>query len=163
MHIIIVGAGIAGLSLALALAKAKHKILILESAPRLAKIGAGIQMTPQAVKHFFQWGLKDDIMKECIVPEKIFIRDYEAGETIGAIDMTVMERLYGAPYIVVHRAVLHAILHRHAVCAGAEIRLDSPVVEYDFESGAVVLNGGERLETDLVVAADGEYLSSSLL
>lgn len=95
-------------------------------------------------------------MKECIVPEKILIRGYRAGETIGAIDMTVMERLYGAPYIVVHRAVLHAILHRHVVGAGAEIRLDCRVVDYDFENGVVVLQNGGRLQADLVVAADGE-------
>ncbi|KAJ5085520.1 hypothetical protein N7532_010291 [Penicillium argentinense] len=46
-----------------------------------------------------------------------------------------MERQYGAPYIVVHRAVLHNILHRHAVHSGEEIMLDSQVVKYDFEAG----------------------------
>lgn len=159
MRIIIVGAGIAGLSLAVALAQSQHNVLVLESASQLAEIGAGIQMTPQAVKYFFQWGLKDDIMKECIIPEKIYIRDYQHGATIGAIDMTSMERLYGAPYIVVHRAVLHAVLHRHAVRAGAEIMLDSRVTQYDFENGAVELKTGKRLQADLVIAADGIFVS----
>lgn len=45
MEIIIVGAGIGGLSAALSLALAGHNVICLESASALAEIGAGVQMT----------------------------------------------------------------------------------------------------------------------
>ncbi|KAJ6134520.1 hypothetical protein N7523_000842 [Penicillium sp. IBT 18751x] len=164
MRMIIVGAGIAGLSLAIALAQNNHKVLVLESASQLAEIGAGVQMTPQAVKYFFQWGLKEDILAQCIVPEKLNIKD-KNGSMLGAMQMDTMEDLYGAPYIVVHRASLHDILHRHAIKAGAELILDSKITRYDFENGAVEVNGGKRLEADLVIAADGinSFARSQLL
>ncbi|KAJ5630445.1 salicylate hydroxylase [Penicillium longicatenatum] len=165
MQIIIVGAGIAGLCLAIALSKSNHKVLVLESAPQLAEIGAGVQTTPQAIKYLFSWGLKDDLLAECITPEKILFKDWKDSAAIGALDMTSFEEEYGAPYIVIHRASLHSILHRHAVQAGAKIRLDATISKYDFDNGSVELKDGEILKADLVVGADGinSFARSQLL
>ncbi|KAJ5898725.1 hypothetical protein N7504_009013 [Penicillium tannophilum] len=157
MQIIIVGAGIAGLSVALALSKSNHEVLVLESAPQLAELGAGVQMTPQAIKYLFSWGLKEDLLAECITPENILFKDWRDSALIGALDMTTFEDEFCAPYIVIHRASLHNILHRHAVQAGARIRLDATVTKYDFENGSVELKGGEMLNADLIVGADGIY------
>ncbi|KAJ6103369.1 salicylate hydroxylase [Penicillium sp. IBT 16267x] len=165
MQIIIAGAGIAGLSLAIALSKSNHEVLVLESAPQLAELGAGVQMTPQAIKYLFQWGLKEDLLAECISPEKILFKDWKDSAAIGALDMTKFEEEYVAPYIVIHRASLHDILHRHAIRAGAKIQLDATVSKYDFENGGVELKGGEMLDADLIVGADGinSYARSQLL
>ncbi|KAL7800471.1 hypothetical protein V8C43DRAFT_208105 [Trichoderma afarasin] len=155
MHVIIVGAGIAGLSLAIALGQSRHQITILDAAPELTELGAGVQMTPQAIRYLFEWGLKDDLLAESIIPENLHVWDGQAGNLLGSVPIKEMEAQYGAPYIVVHRAVLHAILHRHAVQAGARLLLSSDVIEYDFANGAVQLRNGKRLTADLVVAADG--------
>ncbi|KAJ5802133.1 uncharacterized protein N7503_004583 [Penicillium pulvis] len=165
MQIIIVGAGIAGLSVALALSKSNHEVLVLESAPQLAELGAGVQMTPQAIKYLFSWGLKEDLLAECITPEKILFKNWKDSALIGALDMTTFEDEFCAPYIVIHRASLHTVLHRHAVQAGAKIRLDATVTKYDFENGSVELKGGEMLSADLVVGADGinSFARSQLL
>ncbi|KAL7818971.1 putative monooxygenase [Trichoderma gracile] len=155
MRIIIVGAGIAGLSLAIALGQSGHQVTILDAAAQLAELGAGVQMTPQAIRYLFQWGLKDDLLSASIVPESLYVRDGHSGDLLGTVRIKDMEAQYGAPYIVVHRAVLHAILHRHAIRAGAQLLLDSDVVEYDFANAAVQLRNGKLLTADLVVAADG--------
>ncbi|KAH0591716.1 hypothetical protein MHUMG1_10546 [Metarhizium humberi] len=155
MKVIIVGAGIAGLSLAISLTRHNHQVVLVESAPQLAELGAGIQLTPQAIKYLFKWGLKDDLLAESIVPDCMYIRHYQDGRLLGTIPVDQMATRYGAPYLVVHRAVLHSILHRHAAHGGAEIRTDARVVTYDFAAGAVQLHTGERLEADIVVAADG--------
>lgn len=154
-NIIIVGAGIAGLSLAIALGQNGHKVRILEAAPELAEIGAGVQMTPQAIKYYFEWGLKEDIMRECIIPKEMQIRDGNDGKLLTTVPTGNMEDLYGAPYLVIHRANLHAILHKHAVKAGATLQLGSRVMRYDFENGSVQLHSRQILEADLIVAADG--------
>lgn len=156
MKIIIVGAGIGGLSAALALALDKHEVIILESAPKLAEIGAGVQLTPNAIKFFFQWGLRDDIVQKAAFPGKFFIRRWDDGEILREVKISELEGEYGAPYLVVHRGVLHEILHRHTVRAGAEIRVNSRVVKYDLDGSAVVLKDGEIVKADLVVACDGE-------
>lgn len=162
MHVIIVGAGIAGLSLAIALSQSRHQITILDAAPELTELGAGVQMTPQAIRYLFKWGLKDDLLAESIIPENLHVWDGQAGNLLGSVRIKEMEAQYGAPYIVVHRAVLHAILHRHAVQAGARLLLSSDVIEYDFANGAVKLQNGKRLTADLVVAADGAYTQNLL-
>ena len=154
MRVIVVGAGIAGLSLAISLGQSGHDVVLLDSAAELAELGAGIQMTPQAVKYFFQWGLEDDILAEAIVPERMYFRHWKDGTAIGIVNLEDMELQYGAPYIVIHRAVLHAILHRHALRAGAEVLLESRVTKYDFDNGAVEVSNGKTYEADLVVAAD---------
>ncbi|OAA67680.1 Monooxygenase, FAD-binding protein [Cordyceps fumosorosea ARSEF 2679] len=156
MEIIIVGAGIAGLSLALALARSGHRVLVLEAAPALAEMGAGVQMTPLAMRYLFRWGMRDDVLDASIVPAEMLVRDGASGDVLAAIPTGTMEERYGgAPYIVVHRAVLHDLLHRHAIRAGAELRVDSRVVAYDFAAGAVELHDGTRLVADLVLGADG--------
>ncbi|KAG8422823.1 hypothetical protein J3459_010005 [Metarhizium acridum] len=155
MKVIIVGAGIAGLSLAISLTRHNHHVVLVESSPQLAELGAGVQLTPQAIKYLFKWGLKDDLLAESIVPDRMYVRHYEDGRLLGTIPVDQMTTRYGAPYIVIHRAVLHSILHKHAVKGGAEIRTDSRVVRYDFAAGAVKLHTGGRLEADVVVAADG--------
>jgi salicylate hydroxylase len=48
LHILIVGAGIGGLSAAYCLAQAGHRITVVEKARELKGIGAGIQLTPSA-------------------------------------------------------------------------------------------------------------------
>ncbi|KAK8146507.1 hypothetical protein G3M48_003008 [Beauveria asiatica] len=156
MEIIIVGAGIAGLSLALSLARRPgHRVLLLEAKPALAELGAGLQLTPPATRHLFAWGMRDDILAASIAPAEMLVRDGRSGAALAAIPTGGMEARYGAPYLVVHRAVLHDLLRRHAVAAGAELRLGSKVVRYDWAAGAVELHDGSRLAADLVIGADG--------
>jgi salicylate hydroxylase len=156
MEIIIVGAGIAGLSLALALACSRHRVLLLEAAPALAELGAGLQLTPPATRHLFAWGMRDDILAASIAPAEMMVRDGRSGAALAAIPTGGMEARYGAPYLVVHRAVMHDLLRKHAVAAGAELRLGSRVVRYDWAAGAVELQDGSRVAADLVIGADGE-------
>ena len=46
VDIVIVGAGIAGLSAALSCAQAGHKVTVLEGAKELAEVGAGFKLHP---------------------------------------------------------------------------------------------------------------------
>ncbi|ORY60964.1 uncharacterized protein BCR38DRAFT_443046 [Pseudomassariella vexata] len=163
MEILIVGAGIAGLSTSIALSHALKnvascqplKIIVLESASALAEIGAGVQMTPQAIKNFFAWGMKDDLLSSSAIPTSMNVRHGPSGDIIGKIPIGDLEQDYQAPYLVVHRAVLHSILHSHALKAGVEVRTNSRVTEYGFETATVTLADGTTRTADLIIAADG--------
>ena len=156
MQIVIVGAGIGGLSTSLALARNGHSVTIYESAPQLAEVGAGVQMSPNAVKLFFEWGLGPDMLAKAALPQSLYIHNWKDGRILGVTKITPdIEKRYGAPYIVVHRAEMHEILHRHAVQAGVTVHVASKVAEYDFEGGAITLENGQVVHADLVVAIDG--------
>jgi salicylate hydroxylase len=156
MKVIIVGAGIGGLSAGLALARSGHSVTIYESAPRLAEVGAGVQMSPNAVKLFFEWGLGPDMLAKAALPQSLYIHNWKDGRVLGETKITPdFEERYGAPYIVVHRAEMHEILHRHALRAGVTVHVASKVIKYDFEGGAVTFESGRTVHADLVVAVDG--------
>lgn len=157
MQIIIVGAGLAGLSNALALTQSstKHHVIILESAPALAELGAGVQLTPIATRQFKAWGLQPKLLAASALPKAWNLRRGSDGEVLNRVLMGKFEECYGAPYVVVHRADLHRILHEAVVEKGVETRLNSRVEEYGVEQGWVRLTTGETLYADLVLACDG--------
>lgn len=165
MDIIIVGAGIGGLSTSISLSRTLSqtpalqplKLVLLESAPALAEIGAGVQMAPQAIRTLFEWGMEDDLVASSAIPSFMKVRNGRSGDVIGQISIRHLWRDYEAPYLVVHRGVLHSILHKHAVKAGVEVRTDSRVTDYDIREDRVVvtLADGTKRTADLVIAADG--------
>ncbi|KAF2729734.1 FAD/NAD(P)-binding domain-containing protein [Polyplosphaeria fusca] len=157
MRIIIVGAGLAGLSTAISLANSptKHDILLLESASALAEIGAGIQLTPVATREFLRWGLGDALLAASALPKSWTLRRGSDGSVLNRVDLSAFKEEYGAPYVVIHRADLHRILHARAVELGVEFGLQSKVVDYGFEEGWLQLENGQRTEADVVIACDG--------
>src|SRR5579859_5474571 len=64
LRITIVGAGIAGLAAATSLAQDGHHVQVLDGLERLSEIGAGIQVTPNAMRILDSWGLKDTFYEE---------------------------------------------------------------------------------------------------
>lgn len=157
MQIIVVGAGLAGLSTALAITRSttKHHVILLEAASALAELGAGVQLTPVATRQFKAWGLEPQLLAASALPQAWNLRRGSDGEVLNRVEMGKFGKWYGAPYVVVHRADLHKILHEAVVARGVELRLNSRVQEYAVEDGWVRLESGEKLQGDLVVACDG--------
>lgn len=64
----------------------------------------------------------------------------------------------------VHRADLQQALYKAAVKRGITLRLGCPVVavdDEDEENVAVVIKGGERIEADVIVGADGKSTTNA--
>ena len=61
MHVIIVGAGIGGLTAALSLEKAGIEATVFESTESIEPLGVGINVLPHAARELIALGLKDDL------------------------------------------------------------------------------------------------------
>lgn len=109
--IIVAGAGIGGMTAALALARAGFRAVVLEQAARLEEAGAGIQLSPNATRVLFDLGLSERLLPLVIAPEAIRVIDAPSGNGIVRIPLGASAaQRYGAPYWVIHRADLQAVL-----------------------------------------------------
>ncbi|KAH8886263.1 FAD/NAD(P)-binding domain-containing protein [Thozetella sp. PMI_491] len=156
MEVVIVGAGLGGLATAIALARRGHLVTILEQAPALGEVGAGIQIPPNTGRLLRRWGVFDKLEKFAVRPDHINFRRWENGAVIGLTRLVPdFEENFGAPYYVAHRAHLHTALSERALELGVTVRLNSLVTKYSIDSGSVFLADGTVVKGDLVVGADG--------
>ena len=158
-RILIAGAGLGGLTAASCLMKAGHEVTIFEQAPVLGEIGAGIQISANAMHVLNDLGLGPTLAKLAVRPGAYVFRLHDTGEVISQFSLAEEhERLHRAPYNQLHRADLHDVLAAKARAFKPDVvRLDSRVVGFAESDRAVrvTLATGETFEGDLLIGADG--------
>jgi salicylate hydroxylase len=109
--VVIAGAGIGGLTAALAIARQGFRVSVLEAAERLEEIGAGIQLSPNASRILIALGLRDRLAPHAVAPEELKVMDAASGRVLTRAALGAdAERRYGAPYWMIHRGDLQAML-----------------------------------------------------
>lgn len=138
--VVIVGAGVGGLTLALALARRGFPSMVLEQAEQLETTGAGIQLSPNATRILHELGLGDTLRTYAAVPAAVRVVSATGREIVRVPLGAVAEARYGAPYWVVHRGDLQTTLSE-AVRAVPEIilRLGTRAEDYAFHQDGVAL------------------------
>jgi len=153
---VVVGGGIGGLGSALALTRAGLRVRVLEQASQFGEVGAGLQMAPNATRVLRSWGLLDQVVDQGFTPRRLVMRDAVDGHELTHLDLADVGRRYGAPYIVIHRSDLHAILLQACRDAGVELVTDATVTDVEIGDDHATAVGATRRDTGRVVlAADG--------
>jgi 2-polyprenyl-6-methoxyphenol hydroxylase-like FAD-dependent oxidoreductase len=157
--LLVVGAGIGGLATALAIASTGRDVCVIEQAPELGEIGAGIQLAPNALRVLDQLGILDDVYDRAVFPQQATMRDATSGQILTALpfDASFVSE-FGYPYVVTHRADLHDPLVRACQeSANIAIETGKSAVRIRGEDQTVYVetDDGSVYETHAVVGADG--------
>jgi salicylate hydroxylase len=141
--IVIVGAGIGGLTAALMLARKGFHISLIDQAERLEETGAGIQLTPNATRILIELGLGQRLKSAVVVPAGLRIIKARSGRDIVRMPLGPSAELrYGTPYWVIHRGDLQAALleavRRHP---DVDLVLGTKVVDCTAHSNGVTVAG----------------------
>jgi salicylate hydroxylase len=158
MKIIVAGAGIGGLSAAIAFSKAGFEVEVCERAGALREVGAGLQLSPNAMKALDALGCAEAAEAVSSEPDALELRIGKTGAKVFSIPVgKAARKRYGAPYLHIHRADLVEILRRAAEFAGVRIRLGGRVAAYVLEGEElrIGLDNGTITTGDLLVGADG--------
>ena len=160
--VIIAGAGIGGLTAALAIARHGLGVTVFDQAPRLEEIGAGIQLSPNASRILIALGLGEQLRRHVVTPQELRVMNARTARVLARAPLgAVAEKRYGAPYWVIHRGDLQAVL-LDAVRAHPDIalHLGTRVEDFAFDEDGVTIaahSAQRRLEERGValIAADG--------
>jgi FAD-dependent urate hydroxylase len=154
LDVVVVGGGIGGLTAAIALQQTGHRVRVIDQVQQLRPAGAGISLWSNGVKVLDALGLGDAIAAVGGRMERMGYRD-RAGTVLCDFSLDpLVQRVGEFPYPV-RRSDLQALL-LEAVGPGVVTTGARCVGATDDGSTArVELEGGEVLEADLVVAADG--------
>ena len=164
--VIIAGAGIGGLTAALAIAQRGFAVTVFEQAQRLEEVGAGIQLSPNASRILIALGLGEQLRRHVVAPEELRVMNARTARMLARAPLgAVAEKRYGAPYWVIHRGDLQAVLIE-AVRAHPDIvlHLGTRVEDFATQDDGVIISARapeHRFEDRgaALIAADGLWSS----
>ena len=162
--ILIAGGGIGGLAAALALAGNDRRVIVLEREARLEAVGAGLQLSPNAVHALRSFGIGSTSLTRAVRPDAIRILSGRSGEDIARVPLgATAEMRYGTPYLVVHRADLQsALVEAVATRPEIELRLGLELCEATQDDNGVTAeaqtaDGPVRVTGAALIGADGVW------
>ncbi len=158
MRILVVGAGIGGLTVALALRRAGFDAHVYEQASALREVGAGVAISPNAIKVLHGLGLAEALRAVGVVSLSLDSRDWQSGALLGRVPLAdVAVTRWGAPFYHLHRADLHDALR--AALGDEHITLGARCISVEQHDTVVTVHfaDGRNATGELLIGADGVH------
>ncbi len=158
LKIVIIGAGIGGLTAGIALKQAGFAIEIYDRVKELRPVGAGISLWSNGVKVLNRLGLGEKMAKIGGIMDYMEYR-HSQGQVLSHIDLTPLIQAVGQrPYPVV-RADLQSMLQTELESYGVEIQLNHRCIDIEEDAKGVtaIFENGHKATGDLLIAADGVH------
>ena len=93
--------------------QAGFDVKVYEQAHVLREVGAGVAISPNAVKVLHRLGLARELRHAAVVSESLDSRDGQSGELLGRVPLAeAAVTRWGAPFYHLHRGDLHSVLLR---------------------------------------------------
>ena len=161
LPVIVAGGGIGGLAAALALVRQGFQVTVLEQAPEIGEIGAGIQLGPNAFHAFDALGVGDKARGRAVYTECMVMHDAVDETLVGRLETgEAFRQRFGNPYAVIHRADVHLSLLEGAQETGrvnfhTHTRVER--IEQDEATGTVsaIDQNGRRWTGQALIGAEG--------
>ncbi|MFM8575725.1 MAG: 3-hydroxybenzoate 6-monooxygenase [Limnohabitans sp.] len=159
LPVIVAGGGIGGLAAALALVRQGFRVTVLEQAPEIGEIGAGIQLGPNAIHDIDAMGIGDKARGRAVYTDYMVMHDAVDEYQVGKIPTgEAFRQRFGNPYAVIHRADVHLSLLEGAQETGRVEFITSTRVErieQDAHSVTVYDQHGQAHRGVALIGADG--------
>ena len=156
--VVIIGAGVGGLTLALLLRQRGILAEVLEQSAELREVGAAVSLAANATRVLHHLGLGEALARVSTEPTALIHRDGRDGHPIAVSPGPQWYReRFGAPFSGLHRAALQRLLadafgpeHLHLSCRAEGLEEHGQRMRVSCSSGAVFEGG-------VVVGADGVH------
>lgn len=157
--VLVAGGGIGGLAAALALVRQGFRVKVLEQAPEIGEIGAGIQLGPNAFHAFDALGVGEKARGRAVYTDYMVMHDALDEYQVGRIPTGEAFRArFGNPYAVIHRVDVHLSLLEGAQETGRVEFLTSTRAEHIEQSSdavTVIDQTGRAHRGQALIGADG--------
>ena len=153
--ITILGGGIGGFAAACALAQRGARVTVLEQAPELGEVGAGLQISPNGLRVLDALGLGDQARARSTRSGGVWLRDGVTGREVIDLDLAVLRP--DETWLLFHRADLLDVLAQGARDLGVAIETGVTVERVELTDSRPVLHiaGHPPRTVDFLVGADG--------
>jgi salicylate hydroxylase len=152
----IIGAGIGGLAAAVAMHRRNIEVEVYEQSPRITEIGAGVALSPNAIKAFRSLDLDKPIAAIGFESDNQLVRAWNTGDVLSKVYRKgIYEKEFGAPYLSVHRADLVEVLRQQLPENVFRLGRRCVSVESTENGARAHFSDGSAVEADLIVGADG--------
>ena len=155
-HIGICGGGVGGISAGIALQMSGHRVSVYEQAPQFGRIGADVNLTPNAVHALDDLGVGEELRRSTAEPTFRISGTWDTGEETSRLELAeAAKENYGAPRLTIHRADLVTALVKKLGKQHLKLGKQATSLTRDNQRVTIQFSDGSTDVVDAAIGADG--------